>query len=483
MQGLVDRLGGAQGTGDLGDDVQPGGAAVGLLAQRGAAQRGGHLLGDGAHEQRVRFVELVGAQVGEADDGLAPAPDHHGRRDQRLVAGRRPRAAGVGEVRPREQRLLAGANDLADHARVERVGRDGDGVAPPRDRPHALRAVAVVGACRPHRRVVRVAVQGDGHRAQQLVDAPRCGDLTREVGGQLEPLRPPLRLVLEPLRALAHAHADERRRHLVGDRLHQRCVRRVESVGLDVGELEHALAAALDFDGRQEQRLPAAVRRPGVALVGGGVGQDHLRALGDAGADEPGIDRAADGLRRRDVAPHVDDDHLLPGSAVDHGRRHPGVARVVEHGRRGHPERLVDRRRRAHGACDGLDERQLLGAQVGAPRRGDGVGRQLADGRKQRRLLAERRPARVAADDEGRHRVAVDPDRRGEARAALGPRRKRLAAGERQHERLVRAQGDARAIRDLAQGLGRERVGHRLIVLPASFRSLRKIGEVDPEFG
>ena len=452
-------------------------------SRRAAPRSGGrHLLGDGAHEQGVRLVELVGAQVGEADDRLAAAPDHHRRRDQRLVAGRRPRAAGVGEVRPPEQRLLAGANDLADHARVERVGRDGDGVAPPRDRPHALGAVAVVGARRPHRRVVGVAVEGDRDRAQELVDTPRGGDLAGQVCGQLEPLCPPLRLVLEPLRALAHADADERRRHLVGDRVHQGRVRRVEAVGRDVGELEHALAAALGLDGRQEQRLPAAVRRPGVALVGGGVGQDDLRAVGDAGADEAGIDRAADGVRRCDVAPQVDDDDLLAGRAVDHGRRDAGVAGVVEHGRCGHAEGLVDRRRGAHRARDGLDERQLLGAQVGPPRRGDGVGGQLADGREQGRLLAERRPARVAADDEGRHGIAVDADRRRDARAALRARRKRVAARERQHERLVRAQCDTRAVGDLAERLGGELVGHGLIVLPASFGSLRKTGEVIPGF-
>src|SRR6185312_8304329 len=60
---------------DLRDDVQPGRAPVGLLPQRRTAERRRHLLGERAHEQRVGLVELVGAQVGQADHGLAPAAD------------------------------------------------------------------------------------------------------------------------------------------------------------------------------------------------------------------------------------------------------------------------------------------------------------------------------------------------------------------------------------------------------------------------
>ena len=57
-------------------------------------------------------------------------------------------------------------------------------------------------------------------------------------------------------------HAVHKITDLVGDGLHERGVGGVEAVALDIRQLEHALAAALDLDRRQEQRLPAAVRRP-----------------------------------------------------------------------------------------------------------------------------------------------------------------------------------------------------------------------------
>ena len=481
VERLLDGLGRAQGAGDLGDDVQAGRAAIGLLPQRGPLEGRGDLIREGPHQQRVGVVELVGAQVAQADHRLAAAIHHDRRRQQRLVPRRRPRAAGIGEVGAAEQRLLPGADHLADDARPQRVRRHRHGVAPARDRPHPLRPVAVVGHGRPHRGVVGVPVQGHGDRPQQLVDRAGGRDLPRQVGRELEPLRAPLRLVLQPPGALAHAHADERGRHLVGHDLHEGGVGRVEPVGLDVRQLEHPLAAALHEHRRQDERLPASVRRPRVARVGRRLGQDELGALSDAGPDQAGVEPAPDRLGAGDVAAEVDHHDLVARPAIDDGRGDAGVARVLEDRRRRHPERLVDRGGAADGARHGLHERELLGAQVGPARRRDRVCRELAHRREQRRLLAERGAAGIAADHERRHRVAVDVDRHRQAGAALGPGRQRLSPRQRQHQRTVGPEREAGAVGDLAQGVRWKLVWHGRIVLPVGLQSLRNMGEVVPQ--
>ena len=478
VQRLLDGLGRAQGPRDLGDHVQPGRAAVGLLAQRRAAQGGGHLLGQRSHEQRVGVVELVGSQVAEADHRLAATVDHDRGRQQRLIPGRRPGATRVGQVRAAEQRLSPRPHDLADDARVERVRRHRHRVAAPGDRPHPLRALAVVGHGRPHRGVVGVAMECDRDGAQELLHAAGGGDLARQIRRQLQSLGPPLRLVLKPRRVLAEPHTHERGRDLVGRGLHQSGVGGIEPVRLAVGQLEHAFAAALDHHRRQEQRLPAAVGRPRVARVGRGLGEHQLGLLADAGTDEAGLEIAPDRLRRRDVAAEVDDDELLLRFAVDHRRGDARVPGVLEHDGGRHPEGLVHGGGCGDGARDRLHHGQLLGAQVGTAGRGDRMRGQVAHRREQARLLAEGRSAGVAADDERRHRIAVDPDRRREARAALGAGRQRVTAGQRQHQRPVGAQREAGAVGDLAQRLRRELLGHRRIVLRVGMQSLRKMGEV-----
>ena len=59
--------------------------------------------------------------------------------------------------------------------------------------------------------------------------------------------------------------------------------------------------------------------------------------------------------------------------------------------------------------------------------------------------------------------MRIGADRLG---TALRAGRQRIAAGERQHQRPVGSEREARAVGDLAQGVRWKRVGHELIVLP-----------------
>ena len=220
---------------------------------------------------------------------------------------------------------------------------------PPHARHRVLTEVAV-----DHAKLLAAVSQGDesGHRVavhqpldhersrtqrglHRLGRRGRLGDLERH----RQPLGPALGLV-------AQARSPQRRRHLLGDRLHEQPVGLVEAVGLRPADVQHSHHLTVDRDRRGQPGTPRGARhQAGHGCRIGDVAERHLAGARERDASGALVARPNHATVVGAVAVERGHDHLA--LVVErHAGLDRGVVDAVEH-------RAHERLQHGLGAVDG----------------------------------------------------------------------------------------------------------------------------------